>query len=99
MILNIKQASAPIGAWKCNFPPFHEIMTDSPTDHPTDIRVHREVTLQSTYLFMIPICVFRSEIPPRGAQSQAPGSGEGGVTVITIGQESGPSGILPSVLR
>ena len=22
---------APIGAWKCNFPPFKEIMTDRPT--------------------------------------------------------------------
>ena len=27
--------SAPIGAWKCNFAPFCEIMTDPPTDRPT----------------------------------------------------------------
>ena len=32
--------------WKCNFPPFFlEIMTDRPTNRPTGIRRHGEVTL------------------------------------------------------
>ena len=35
--------SAPIGAWKYNFPPLQEIIIDRPTDR----RVHREVTLPS----------------------------------------------------
>ena len=26
---------APIGSWKCNLPPFKEIMTGRPTNHPT----------------------------------------------------------------
>ena len=26
--------SDPIGAWKCNFPPFWEMLTDRPTDRP-----------------------------------------------------------------
>ena len=33
--------SAPIGAWKCNFPPSKEILTA----RPTEINDHREVTL------------------------------------------------------
>ena len=49
------------GAWKCNFPPFKEIMTDrqtgQPTDQPTeqqtdkqtDMRVEWEVTLPEYY--------------------------------------------------
>ena len=32
---------APIGAWKCNFPPFQETMTE----RQTNMRGHREVTL------------------------------------------------------
>ena len=38
---------APIGAWKCNFPPFKaERQTDRPIDEPTkDERVLREGTL------------------------------------------------------
>ena len=28
--------SAPIGAWKCTFPPFNEMITHRPTDQPTD---------------------------------------------------------------
>ena len=35
---------APIGAWKCNFPPFYHRPTDQPTKQ-TEIGVHREVTL------------------------------------------------------
>ena len=32
-----RETSAQIGAWKCNFPPFQEIMTYRPTNHPTDM--------------------------------------------------------------
>ena len=46
LTLTGKITTAPIGAWKCNFPPFLEIMTDRPTDRQTDMRGHREVTLQ-----------------------------------------------------
>ena len=28
------KTSGPIGAWKCNFPPFWETMTERPTDRP-----------------------------------------------------------------
>ena len=38
------KTSAPIGAWKCNFPPFYHRPTDQPTKQ-TEIGVHREVTL------------------------------------------------------
>ena len=36
-----------MGAWKSNFPPFWEIMTDRPTNRPTDTerQGHREVTV------------------------------------------------------
>ena len=30
-----KRTSAPTGAWKCNFPPFQETMTDRPTNQTT----------------------------------------------------------------
>ena len=30
------KTSAPIGAWMCNFPPIEDIMTDRPTDQPSD---------------------------------------------------------------
>ena len=33
-----KTTRTPIGAWKCSFPPFWEIMTDRPFDLPTDRR-------------------------------------------------------------
>ena len=38
------KTSAPIGAWKGNFPPFQEIMSDRPTEWPTGRRDHREFT-------------------------------------------------------
>ena len=44
------RAPAP-GAWKCNFSPFWEIMTDRPTNRPTDKwqkGSYREVTHQKT---------------------------------------------------
>ena len=45
-------ASAPMGAWKCKFPHFNEIIqTDQATDLQTDIRGHGEVTLVLTIFF------------------------------------------------
>ena len=32
------ETSALIGAWKCNFPQFNEIMTDQPANQPTNQR-------------------------------------------------------------
>ena len=44
------KTSSPIGAWKCNFQTFLEIMTDRPNDQPTDRQTNMtgrtEVTLQ-----------------------------------------------------
>ena len=34
-----------IKAWKCNFPPFKELMTGQPTDKQTNMRAHMEATL------------------------------------------------------
>ena len=36
-----KKTSVPIGAWKCNFPPFQEIMTDRQTDRQTERQTGR----------------------------------------------------------
>ena len=33
------ETSAQIGAWKCNFPQFNDIMTDQPTNQRMDIGV------------------------------------------------------------
>ena len=41
-IIEKKTRSTPIGAWKCNFPPFQENMTDRPTNRPAD--VHEDST-------------------------------------------------------
>ena len=37
--------NAPIGAWKCNFSPFRDIMTERPTDRQTASPGQTEVTL------------------------------------------------------
>ena len=37
-----------LGAWKCNFSPFKETMTDRPTNRPTDMKDHGEVTFPRT---------------------------------------------------
>ena len=48
------QTSALIGAWKCNIPPFKDIVTDLPNNQPannqqtdgrTDLPDHKEITL------------------------------------------------------
>ena len=33
-IATMQNKGAPIEVWKCNFPPFEEIMKDRPTDQP-----------------------------------------------------------------
>ena len=50
--------SDPIGAWKCNFPFFKEIMTDprinqlDQDNQPTDRRSHRKLTLQISMIIV-----------------------------------------------
>ena len=45
-----EKKSAPLRAWKCNFSPFEDIMTDQPRNRPTDIKGHREVGIPISYL-------------------------------------------------
>ena len=44
-LVPLEYTSPLIGAWKCNLPPFQEIMTDQLTNQPMDMRGHREFTL------------------------------------------------------
>ena len=43
--LKLKQTSPPIGALKCNFPPFIRNYDKKTEQHQSDMRVHREATV------------------------------------------------------
>ena len=57
MKMSFSVTSATIGAWKCNFPPYQEIMTDRLTNQPThqytEMRGNREVTLNKEPLHLL----------------------------------------------
>ena len=54
--------SAPIGAWKSNFPHFYDFITDRPTDGRTYRPGQREVTLPMNVCTYVCCCVCADEI-------------------------------------
>ena len=51
----LHEKKAPIGAWKCNFPPFYEFITcrptDRPTKQPTDGQTYSKIFLACSVIF------------------------------------------------